>query len=45
LQHAEKLHALIPHSQLVEITPKGVDKPRYVAEFKSALLKFFEENA
>ena len=42
--HAQKLHALIPHSRLVKITPKGVDKATYVCEFRSTLLKFFEEN-
>jgi pimeloyl-ACP methyl ester carboxylesterase len=44
MAHALKLHALIPHSRLVEITPKGVDKAAYVTEFRSTLLRFFEEN-
>ncbi len=42
--HAQALHDMIPHSRLVKITPKGVDKQRYVLEFQSTLLKFFEEN-
>jgi pimeloyl-ACP methyl ester carboxylesterase len=41
---AQVLHTLIPHSRLVEITPKGVDKAAYVTEFHSTLLRFFEEN-
>ncbi|MGL4488675.1 MAG: alpha/beta fold hydrolase, partial [Rhizobiaceae bacterium] len=45
LAHARALHKMIPHSRLVTITPKGVDKARYVLEFQSTLLKFFEENA
>jgi pimeloyl-ACP methyl ester carboxylesterase len=44
LAHARALHDMITHSRLVEITPKGVDKPRYIHEFQSTLLKFFEEN-
>lgn len=44
IEHAQKLHALIPQSRLVEITPKGVDKTAYVTEFRQTLLKFFEEN-
>ncbi len=44
MAHAQKLHALIPHSRLVEITPKGIDKAAYVKEFRQALLNFFEEN-
>jgi pimeloyl-ACP methyl ester carboxylesterase len=42
--HALKLHALITQSRVVKITPKGVDKAAYISEFRSALLKFFEEN-
>jgi pimeloyl-ACP methyl ester carboxylesterase len=45
LAHAQSLHALIPNSRLSVITPKGVDKSRYIHEFQSTLLKFFEENA
>ena len=44
MAHAQKLHALIAHSRLVEITPKGADKNAYVSEFRSTLLNFFEEN-
>jgi pimeloyl-ACP methyl ester carboxylesterase len=44
MAHAQKLHALIPHSRLVKLTPKGVDKQAYVTEFRQALLNFFEEN-
>ncbi len=44
LAHAQRLHMLIPHSRLVKITPKGVDKENYVKEFRSTLLTFFEEN-
>ena len=45
LSYAHALHDMIPHSRLVEITPKGVDKPCYVSEFQSTLLKFFEDHA
>jgi pimeloyl-ACP methyl ester carboxylesterase len=44
LSHADALHEMISHSRMVEITPKGVDKARYVKEFQSTLLEFFEEN-
>ncbi len=44
MTHARTLQGLIPHARLVEITPKGIDKARYVAEFRATLLKFFEEN-
>jgi pimeloyl-ACP methyl ester carboxylesterase len=44
LAHAQALHQMIPNSQFNKITPKGVDKQRYVLEFQSTLLKFFEEN-
>jgi pimeloyl-ACP methyl ester carboxylesterase len=44
MAHAQKLHAFIPYSRLVKITPKGVDKAAYVTEFRSTLLRFFEEN-
>jgi pimeloyl-ACP methyl ester carboxylesterase len=42
MAHAEALHGAIPHSKLVRITPKGVDKSRYVSEFHATLLNFFE---
>ncbi len=45
LAHAEKLHALIPGSILKLITPKGVDKARYLSEFRSTLLSFLEDHA
>jgi pimeloyl-ACP methyl ester carboxylesterase len=45
LAHAERLHALIPNSVLRTITPKGVDKTRYLAEFRSTLLQFLEDHA
>jgi pimeloyl-ACP methyl ester carboxylesterase len=45
LSHAQTLHEMIAHSCLAVITPKGVDKSRYIHEFQSTLLKFFEENA
>jgi pimeloyl-ACP methyl ester carboxylesterase len=45
LSHCVALHNMISNSRLVELTPKGVDKARYVQEFQSTLLKFFEENA
>jgi pimeloyl-ACP methyl ester carboxylesterase len=44
MAHALKLHALIPHSRLVKITPKGFDKAAYITEFRQTLLHFFEEN-
>jgi pimeloyl-ACP methyl ester carboxylesterase len=42
LAHANALHNAIPNSKLVRITPKGVDKRRYLSEFQSTLLSFFE---
>ena len=45
LAHAEALHEMIPHSRLAIITPKGVDKQRYVTEFRQTLLTFFKENS
>lgn len=45
LAHAQRLHALIPGAVLRTITPKGVDKARYLAEFRSTLLSFLEEQA
>ncbi len=44
LAHAETLHALIPGSLLKLITPKGVDKARYLSEFRSTLLSFLEDH-
>ena len=34
---AEKLAGLIPRATLKKLTPKGVDKPAYVADFHAAL--------
>jgi pimeloyl-ACP methyl ester carboxylesterase len=45
MAHAEMLQTMIPNAKLKRITPKGVDKQRYITEFQSTLLKFFEENA
>jgi pimeloyl-ACP methyl ester carboxylesterase len=45
LAHAEKLHALISGSILRLIAPKGVDKARYLSEFRSTLLSFLEDHA
>jgi pimeloyl-ACP methyl ester carboxylesterase len=42
---AERLYALIPGSILKTITPKGVDKARYLSEFRSTLLTFLEDHA
>jgi pimeloyl-ACP methyl ester carboxylesterase len=40
--HAQALAALVPHSQLIEITPKAVDKAKYVSDFQSALRNFLK---
>jgi pimeloyl-ACP methyl ester carboxylesterase len=45
LAYAQALHRLMPHSQLAVITPKAVDKTRYVADFRQTLLTFLEEHA
>jgi pimeloyl-ACP methyl ester carboxylesterase len=45
IAHAERLHALIPGAILKTITPKAVDKARYLAEFRSTLLTFLEDHA
>ena len=45
MSHAEGLHNLISGSRLTRLTPKGVDRKAYVSEFKTALLRFFEEHA
>jgi pimeloyl-ACP methyl ester carboxylesterase len=41
--HAKTLHHMIPQSKLKLITPKGVDKLRYIDEFQSTLLTFLED--
>jgi pimeloyl-ACP methyl ester carboxylesterase len=45
LAHAEQLHVLISGSILKLITSKSVDKARYLSEFRSTLLSFFEDHA
>jgi pimeloyl-ACP methyl ester carboxylesterase len=45
LAYARTLAATIPGAQLVEIAPKGVDRPRYVAEFREAVAGFLTEIA
>lgn len=40
LAYAERLAATIPGSRFVEIAPKANDKPRHIAEFRSALDAF-----
>jgi pimeloyl-ACP methyl ester carboxylesterase len=39
---AEDIAGLIPRARLIEITPKGVDRKRYVAEFQDALDDFLK---
>ncbi len=43
LAHAERLASLIPNAGITEITPKGVDKPAYIAEFHAALSGFLKD--
>ncbi|PRH88805.1 alpha/beta hydrolase [Labrys okinawensis] len=43
LAHAETLAALIPGARLARITPKALDKPRYVQDFRAALAQFLSE--
>ena len=43
LGHAEALTALIPGARLARITPKALDKPRYVQDFRAALAQFLSE--
>jgi pimeloyl-ACP methyl ester carboxylesterase len=45
LSHAYALKTMIPHATLTIITAKGVDKQRYLSEFRSALLQFLEVHA
>ncbi len=40
LSHVRRLAALIPGARAVEITPKGEDKARSLAEFRAALADF-----
>ncbi|MFI0845892.1 alpha/beta fold hydrolase [Mesorhizobium sp. IMUNJ 23232] len=43
LGHAELLAQLIPGAVLKTLTPKGVDKPAYLADFQAALLAFLKD--
>jgi pimeloyl-ACP methyl ester carboxylesterase len=43
--HAETLASLIPHSRLIEITPKSKDRPQYVQDFRAALADFLRDFA
>jgi len=40
LAFARILAATLPRAELVEITPKAVDRPRYLTEFRAALAAF-----
>ncbi|MQT11877.1 alpha/beta fold hydrolase [Segnochrobactrum spirostomi] len=40
LSHVRRLADLIPGARTVEITPKGEDKPRSLAEFRAVLAEF-----
>jgi pimeloyl-ACP methyl ester carboxylesterase len=40
---AEKLASLIPGAMLWKLTPKGVDKPAYLADFHAALATFLKD--
>lgn len=42
MAHATRLHDLIPHSNLVEITPKARDRSVYARELRSAIQTFSE---
>lgn len=41
--HAEALAALIPHARLVDLPPKGRDKPAHLAALASAMRPFLKE--
>jgi pimeloyl-ACP methyl ester carboxylesterase len=43
IPHAERLARLIPGAILKTLTPKGVDKPAYLADFHAALGAFLKE--
>jgi pimeloyl-ACP methyl ester carboxylesterase len=45
MSHAVDLHKMIPGSHLSIITPKGVDKQRYLLDFQSELTRFLEVHA
>jgi pimeloyl-ACP methyl ester carboxylesterase len=40
LAYAKRLASTIPGARFVEIAPKAADKPRHIAEFRSALYSF-----
>ena len=42
LSYAATLARLIPHSELVRITPKAVSKPAYLKDFHTAITNFLE---
>jgi pimeloyl-ACP methyl ester carboxylesterase len=42
LVYAETLASLIPDSRLAEVTPKSLDRVRYVRDFRTALATFLE---
>ena len=42
LSYAATLSQLIPHSELVAITPKAVSKPAYLKDFHTAITNFLE---
>jgi pimeloyl-ACP methyl ester carboxylesterase len=43
--YAQTMASMIPGAELVEITPKGIDRPRYAAEFRVALSSFLSRVA
>ncbi len=43
MAHAERLARLIPHARLERLTPKGRDKPVYLADFHRALAAFAKD--
>ena len=45
LDHARTLASMIPGAELVELTAKSLDRPRYVAEFRAALSGFLSRVA
>jgi hypothetical protein len=42
IAHARAIAEMIPNSSFVEITPKVVDRARYVSDFHSALSNFLK---
>ncbi|MDO9641241.1 MAG: alpha/beta hydrolase [Pseudotabrizicola sp.] len=43
MAHANALAALIPHARLVDLPPKGADKPAHLAALHAALTDFLKE--